>query len=101
MFFIKETEVCNSVDDTTIYSYYLNYEEAHRKLLNDTHIFLNWFRIKNSMVTNHGKFQKMFLGSLMNNKSFAFIVENKLIKIVMKQNFWELPLTTNLLLQNI
>ena len=34
--------------DTTIYSWYihgiyLNYEEAHRKLSNNTHIVPNWF----------------------------------------------------------
>ena len=42
MFFIKETEVCNFADDTTIHSCSLNYEEAYRKLSNNTHILLNW-----------------------------------------------------------
>ena len=41
MFFIKKTEVCNFADDTTIYSCSLNYEEAHRKLSDDTHIVPN------------------------------------------------------------
>ena len=61
-FFIKETEVRHFADDTTVYSCSINYEEAHRKLSNDTHVALNWFRI-NSMVANPGKFQIIFLGS--------------------------------------
>ena len=79
MFFIKETEGCNFVDDTTIYSCFLNYEGAHRKLSNDTHIFLNLLRI-NSIVANPGKFQIMFLASLINNNNITFIVENNHIK---------------------
>ena len=106
MFSIKKTEVFNFADDTTIYSCSLNYEEAHRKLsdnttsslvqfsknsllliaklcagnevADDTHIVPNWFRI-NSMVANPGKFQIIFLGSSINNNDI-FIVENKLIK---------------------
>ena len=79
MFFIKKTEVCNFVDHTTIYSSSLNYEEAHRKLSNDTHIVPNWFRI-NSMVANPGKFQIIFIRSSINNNNITFIVENKHIK---------------------
>ena len=79
MFFIKKTEVCNFVDHTTIYSSSLNYEEAHRKLSNDTHIVPNWFRI-NSVVANPGKFQIIFIRSSINNNNITFIVENKHIK---------------------
>ena len=79
MFFIKKTEVCNFVDDATIYSCSLNYEGARQKLSNDTHIVPNWFRI-NSMVANPGKFQIIFLGSSINNNNIIFIVENKHIK---------------------
>ena len=72
MLFIKETEVRNFADDTTI-----NYEEAHRKLSNDTHILLNWCRI-NSMVADPRKFQgSRLLGSLINNNNITFTVENK------------------------
>ena len=39
IFFIQETEVCNFTDDTTIYSWSLNYKEAAHKLSNDTHSF--------------------------------------------------------------
>ena len=84
MFFIKKTEVCNFVDHTTIYSSSLNYEEAHRKLSNDTHIVPNWFRI-NSMVANPGKFQIIFLRSSINNNITTFIVENRLFQKKTKQ----------------
>ena len=39
--FIKKTEVYNFADDTTIYLCLLNYEEAHRKLSDNTHIVSN------------------------------------------------------------
>ena len=81
MFFIKETEICNFAYDTAICSYSLNYEAIkwHPKLSNGTHIVINWFQ-NNSMVANLGKFQIMFLGSLINNNDITFIVENKHIK---------------------
>ena len=80
MLFIKKTEVCNFADDTTIHSCSLNYEEAHRKLSNNTHVVPNWFRI-NRMVANLGKFQIMFLRLSINNNNITFItVENKHIK---------------------
>ena len=79
MFFIQETEVCNFADDTTIYSYSPNYEEANLKLSNDTHLILNWFRI-NSMVANPGKFQIMFLGSNIDNSKITFLVEDKMVQ---------------------
>ena len=41
MVFIKEAEMYNFADDATKHSYSLDYEEAHRKLSNDTHIVLN------------------------------------------------------------
>ena len=40
---IKKAEVCDFADHTTIYSYSLNYEEAPKKLSDDTHIVRNWF----------------------------------------------------------
>ena len=78
-FFIKETEVCNFVDNAAIYSCSLNYEETHWKLSNDIGIVLNWIQV-NGMVTNPGKLQIMFLGSLINNSNITFIVENKHVK---------------------
>ena len=51
IFFIKETEVCNFSDDTTICSCSLNYKEGAHQLSNDTHIILDWFKV-NSMAAN-------------------------------------------------
>ena len=79
IFFIQETEVCNFADDTTIYSCSLNYKDAAHKLSNDTHTFLNWFKV-NSIVANPGKFQIMFLGSKIDNCKITFAIENKQIK---------------------
>ena len=79
MFFIQETEVCNFVDDTTIYSCSSNYEEATQKLSADTHLVLNWFRI-NSMVANPSKFQIMFLRSNIDNNEITFMVEDKRVR---------------------
>ena len=49
--FFVESELCSLVDDTTIYSGSLNYNEAILKLSNETHIVRNCFRIK-KMVAN-------------------------------------------------
>ena len=78
---------------------WIHYEEAHRKLCNDTYIVPNWFRI-NSMVANPDKFQIIFLRSSINNNNITFIVENKHIKSNNVVKLLGLSLTTNLLLQN-
>ena len=100
MFFIKETEVCNFANDAAIYSCSLNYEEAHWKLLNGTHIVINCFRI-NIMIANPVKFQIMFLGSSINNNNITVTVENKHIKNANEVKLLGIiPLTASLLLQN-
>ena len=43
-FFIQKTKVSNFANDTTIYSYSPNFEEATLNLSNDTHLILNSFR---------------------------------------------------------
>ena len=95
IFFIQETEVCNSADDTTIYSCWLNYKEAVHKLSNDTHIVLNWFKV-NNIVANPGKFQIMVLGSKIENSNITFAAENKQIKFKRGES----PLMKNLLLRS-
>ena len=79
MFFIQETDVCNFVDDTTIYPCSPNFEEATLKLSNDSHLILNWFRL-NSMEVNPSKFQIIFLGSNIDNSKITFVIENKRVK---------------------
>ena len=76
--FIKEAEVCNFADDTTIYSCSLNYKEEAHELSNGTNIVLNWFKV-NSMVASPGKFQ-MFLGSKIDNSKITFAIGNNQIK---------------------
>ena len=54
MFFIKETEVSNFANDTTICPCSLNKMGNNSK---DTHIVLSWFLIfESSMVANPAKF---------------------------------------------
>ena len=79
MFFIQETKVCNFADDAALYSCSTNFEEATLKLSNDTHLILNWFRIK-SMAANPGKFQIMFFGSNIDNSKITFMIEIKRVK---------------------
>ena len=66
IFFVQETEVCNFVDNTTMYSYSLDYTEAAHKRSNVTYIFLILLKV-NSVVGNPDKFQIMFLGSKIDN----------------------------------
>ena len=61
MSIIKEAKVYN-LDDGTIYSFSLKYEEANQKLSHDMHIILNWSTV-DSVVANPGKFKIKFLGS--------------------------------------
>ena len=49
MLFIEKTEICDFADDTTIYLWSPNFENATLKLSNQTHLILNWLRI-NSMM---------------------------------------------------
>ena len=95
IFFIQEKEVCNFADDTTIYSWSLNYKEAAHKLSNDTPIVLNWFNV-NSMVANPGKFQTMFLGSKIDNSKITFAIENKQIKCKREVKLLGIPINGKL-----
>ena len=69
----------NFAGGTRMYSCSPNFEKGTLKLSNDTHLILNWFRIK-SVVANLGKFQIMFLGSNIDNSKITFIIENKKVK---------------------
>lgn len=61
-FIIKNTEICNFADDTTIYTCGNNLEEVVCALKTDTIQVNHWFQI-NSMVANPAKFQLMYLGN--------------------------------------
>ena len=62
-----------------MYSCSPNFKEGILKFSSDTHLILNWFRIK-SVVVNLGKLQIMFLGSNIDNSKITFIIENKRVK---------------------
>ena len=57
---VKESEICNCADDTTIYTNGNNVESVILSLEEDLSRTLNWFRV-NHMAANPGKFQVMFL----------------------------------------
>ena len=58
---VKESEICNFADDTTIYANGNNAESVILSLEEDLSRTLNWFRV-NHMAANPGRFQVMFLG---------------------------------------
>ena len=57
---VKELEICNFADDTTVYANGNNVESVMLSLEEDLSKTLNWFRV-NNMAANPGKFQVMFL----------------------------------------
>ena len=57
---IKETDVCNFADDTTLYKCRRDLDIVSKKLQMDADIGINWFN-NNEMVANSKKFQLMFL----------------------------------------
>ena len=60
--FIKKSEVCNFVDDNTLYSVGKNIESVISDLKTDLVGVLEWLKI-NSLKVNPGKFQFMVLGN--------------------------------------
>ena len=60
LLFIKETDVCNSVDDTTLYKCGIDLNIVLGNLEMDANIAINWLN-NNKMVANPKKFQFMFL----------------------------------------
>ena len=59
--FIDNCEICNFVDDNTLYSGEMELSSILENLKHDTKIVLKLFRI-NSLKANPGKFQFMILG---------------------------------------
>ena len=57
---VRESEICNLADDTTIYTNGNNVESMILSLEEDLSRTLNWFRV-NHMAANPGKFQVIFL----------------------------------------
>ena len=56
LLFIKETDVCNSADDTTLYKCGKDLDIVSENLEMDANIGTNWLK-NNKIVTNSKKFQ--------------------------------------------
>ena len=58
---IEDSEVCNFVDDNTIYAFDDSMEAISRLLKVDINNAVDWFKY-NQMAANLDKFQVMFMG---------------------------------------
>ena len=65
--FIESCEICNFVDDNTLYSSGIELSSILKNLKHDTKTILKRFRI-NSLKANPGKFQFMILGKKQYNE---------------------------------
>ena len=75
LFFLDlNSEICNFVDDNTLYACDVSFQGVIEKLTNDIPKVIKWFKA-NEMVVNPNKFQVMFLGSE-NPKSYSLNVAN-------------------------
>ena len=60
LFFIKETDICNSTDDATLYACGKELDTISFKLEIETSTAIEWLK-DNEMIANLSKFQLMFL----------------------------------------
>ena len=60
-FFVEKSEICNFVDDNTVYSSGKDVPKIKEDLIRTRKNILKWFRL-NSLKANPGKFQFMILG---------------------------------------
>ena len=71
-FFIKETDICNFTDDTTLYACGKELDTISFKLEIETNRAIQWLK-DNQMVANPSKFQLMFLSKYKNiEKNMSF-----------------------------
>ena len=78
LFFIKETHICNLVDDTTLYACGKELDTISFKLEIETNRAMQCLK-DNEMVANPSKFQLMFLSKYKNTeKNMSF--DGKTIK---------------------
>ena len=61
LFFVEKTEICNYVDDNSIYTCKTEMAEVMSDLTHDLPIVLSWFK-KNQLAANPSKFQMLVLG---------------------------------------
>ena len=78
LLFIKETDICNFANDTTLYACGKELDTISFKLEIETNTAIQWLR-DNEMVANPSKFQLMFLSKYKNiEKNMSF--DGKTIK---------------------
>ena len=72
LLFIKETDICNLADDTTLYACGKELDTISFKLEVGTNRAMQWLK-DNEMVANSSKFQLMFLSKYKNiEKNMSF-----------------------------
>ena len=74
--FVLDTDVCNFADDNTLYACDISLEAVINRLNLDIERINKWF-VNNSLVSNPGKFQLMFLGTNENKSIFIGNMEIK------------------------
>ena len=79
---VKDSEVCNFADDTTIYTFGKDIEDVVLNLEEDLSNTLDWFRDYH-MAANPGKFQVMFLG-LREKTKFILEINDQIIPLTDK-----------------
>ena len=80
---IEQSDICNFVDDNTLYSCEKRLTEIKENLVSDTKSILNWFRL-NSLKANPGKFTFMILGYKSHHKH---VLKINSIKVEASDNF--------------
>ena len=100
LLFIKETDICNFADDTTLYACGKELDTISFKLEIETNTAIQWLK-DNEMVQNPSKFQLMFLSTYRNiEKNMSF--DGKTIKSSdAVGNYLELSWTKILILNDI
>ena len=96
---IKETDICNFADDTTLYARGKELYTISFKLELETNTAIQWLK-DNEMVANPSKFQPMFLSKYNTLKKTCLLMEKPLNHQI-KLNYLELPWTKILILNDI
>ena len=86
---IKETDIYNFADDTTLYTCGKDLDAISNKLELETNKAINWFK-DNEMVANLSKFQLIFFAKYKNIEKSCLLIEKPLNNQI-QLNYLELP----------
>ena len=89
LFFIKETDICNFADDTTLYACGKELDTISFKLEIGTNTVIQWLK-DNEMVANPSKFQLMFLSKYKSIEKTCLLME-KPLNLQIRLNYLESP----------